>query len=159
MFEDPVTEAIAPGYFEVVDKPMDYVTVEKKVEEQVYSSKEEVRMVWVIFEMCYLASTFQFVADIELIYANCVDYNGEDSEYFELAEDMRKLFNALIGIHFEGKSSSEDQLEGKGKKGLHRESRSPSACKTPELTSESSSEEDSGDEGRLACAKCNVLWL
>lgn len=42
MFEEPVTESIAPGYFEVVDKPMDYQTVEKKVEEQVYKSKDEV---------------------------------------------------------------------------------------------------------------------
>ncbi len=42
VFEEPVTEAIAPGYFEVVDKPMDYQTVEKKVEEQVYKSKDEV---------------------------------------------------------------------------------------------------------------------
>lgn len=42
MFEDPVTEAIAPGYFEVVDVPMDYATVEKKVEEQVYKDKEQV---------------------------------------------------------------------------------------------------------------------
>lgn len=42
MFEDPVTEAIAPGYFEVVDKPMDYATVEKKVEEQTYKDKDEV---------------------------------------------------------------------------------------------------------------------
>lgn len=43
MFEDPVTEAIAPGYFEVVDKPMDYSTVEKKVEDQTYQDKDEVR--------------------------------------------------------------------------------------------------------------------
>ena len=43
VFEDPVTEVIAPGYFEVVDKPMDYVTVEKKLEEQAYKSKDEVR--------------------------------------------------------------------------------------------------------------------
>lgn len=43
VFEEPVTEAIAPGYFEVVDKPMDYTTVEKKVEEQVYKGKDEVR--------------------------------------------------------------------------------------------------------------------
>lgn len=42
MFEEPVTEAIAPGYFEVVDKPMDYTTVEKKVDEQSYKTKEEV---------------------------------------------------------------------------------------------------------------------
>ena len=43
VFEEPVTEAIAPGYFEVVDKPMDYTTVEKRVEEQEYKDKEEVR--------------------------------------------------------------------------------------------------------------------
>ena len=90
----------------------------------------------------------QFAADFELIYNNCVDYNGEDSEYAELAEEMRKIFRSLVGVHFEGKSSSEDKPEGRGKKGQHRESRSPSACKTPELTSESSSEEDSEDEGR-----------
>lgn len=42
VFEDPVTEAIAPGYFEVVSKPMDYVTIEKKLEEQAYKSKDEV---------------------------------------------------------------------------------------------------------------------
>lgn len=42
MFEDPVTEAIAPGYFDVIDKPMDYVTVEKKLEANHYKAKEEV---------------------------------------------------------------------------------------------------------------------
>ena len=88
----------------------------------------------------------QFIADIELIYDNCCDYNGEDSEYFELSEEVRKLFRSLVGVHFEGKSSSEDVPEGKVKKGARRDSRSPSACKTPELTSESSSEEGSDDE-------------
>lgn len=43
VFEDPVTEAIAPGYFEVVTNPMDYTTVEKKIEDQVYKEKEEVK--------------------------------------------------------------------------------------------------------------------
>ena len=42
IFEDPVTEAIAPGYFEIVEKPMDYVTVEKKLEASEYHTKEEV---------------------------------------------------------------------------------------------------------------------
>jgi len=42
VFEEPVTEAIAPGYFDIVDKPMDYLTVEKKVEEQGYKDKDEV---------------------------------------------------------------------------------------------------------------------
>lgn len=81
-----------------------------------------------------------------MIYDNCEDYNGEDSEYAELAEEMRKMFSSLIAMHFEGKSSAEDKPQSKGKKGQHRDSRSPSACKTPELTSESSSEEDSDDD-------------
>ena len=42
MFEDPVTEAIAPGYFDVIDKPMDYCTVEKKLEASQYKNKQEV---------------------------------------------------------------------------------------------------------------------
>ena len=43
VFEEPVTESIAPGYFDVVDKPMDYSTVEKNIEKNGYKSKEEVR--------------------------------------------------------------------------------------------------------------------
>ncbi len=90
----------------------------------------------------------KFISDVELIYDNCCDYNGEDSEYFELAQEVRKMFQNFVGIHFEGKNEIEDKPDGKGKKGHRRESRSPSACKSPEFTSESSSEEGSDDEGR-----------
>lgn len=68
---------------------------------------------------------------------------------------MRKLFSSLIKIHFEGKSP-EDKPDN-SKKGHHRESRSPSACKTPELTSESSSEEDSDDDGRFVWCVCTYV--
>ena len=100
---------------------------------------------------------------MELIYDNCCEYNGEDSEYFELAEEIRKLFQTLVGIHFEGKNLSDDKADGQNKKGRRRESRSPSACKTPEFTSESSSEEGSDDEGRLvligfACVHSCMQW-
>ena len=44
MFEEPVTESIAPGYFDVVEKPMDYSTIEKKIENNNYKIKEEVRL-------------------------------------------------------------------------------------------------------------------
>ena len=42
MFEEPVTEDIAPGYSEIIDKPMDYLTIEKKIEKCEYSTKEQV---------------------------------------------------------------------------------------------------------------------
>ena len=42
VFEDPVTEAIAPGYFDVVQTPMDYSTVEKNLDSGKYKTQEEV---------------------------------------------------------------------------------------------------------------------
>lgn len=85
---------------------------------------------------------------MELIYNNCCDYNGEDSEYYELAADMRKLFHTLVKVHIEGDAPEDDDDECKGKKGRKRDSRSSSACHTPEMTSESSSEEESDGDGR-----------
>ena len=37
-----MTEDIAPGYFEIVAQPMDFATVEKKLEQRQYTAKEEV---------------------------------------------------------------------------------------------------------------------
>ena len=42
IFEEPVTEDIAPGYFEIVDKPMDFLTVEKKIESGGYTTRDQV---------------------------------------------------------------------------------------------------------------------
>ena len=39
LFVDPVTEAIAPGYHDVIKLPMDVVTVEKKLKNEEYSNK------------------------------------------------------------------------------------------------------------------------
>ncbi len=41
-----MTESIAPGYFEVIDIPMDYSTVEKRVESNYYQDKDQVRVVY-----------------------------------------------------------------------------------------------------------------
>lgn len=91
---------------------------------------------------------FQFVADIELVFDNCVAYNGDDSEYAELAVNTKKAFALYCKKHFEGEEPVEEG-EGKNKKSRKkRDSRSPSACKTPELTSESSSEEEESEDDR-----------
>lgn len=43
VFEDPVTESIAPGYHEQISMPMDYSTVESRLEKKHYSTRAEVR--------------------------------------------------------------------------------------------------------------------
>ena len=89
------------------------------------------------------------MSDIDLIFDNCVAYNGDDNEYSELAVLTKKAFAAFCKKHFEGEEPVDE--EGKGKKSRKkRDSRSPSACKTPELTSESSSEEEESDGDRWA---------
>ena len=82
-----------------------------------------------------------------MVFDNCIAYNGDDSEYAELAVNTRKAFKVFCKKHFEGEEPVEEGgAGGKGKKvRKKRESRSPSACKTPELTSESSSEEEESD--------------
>lgn len=86
---------------------------------------------------------------MELIFNNCIAYNGDDSEYAELAVNTKKAFEIFCKKHFEGEEPAEEE-DGAGAKGRKsrkkRESRSPSACKTPELTSESSSEEEESDD-------------
>lgn len=42
IFEDPVSDSIAPGYSEVIDTPMDYSTVEKRIESNQYQDKDQV---------------------------------------------------------------------------------------------------------------------
>ncbi|CAI8034138.1 Cat eye syndrome critical region protein 2 homolog [Geodia barretti] len=110
VFEDPVTESIAPGYHEQISMPMDYST---------------------------------FETDVKLIFNNCIEYNGEDSEYSELANQMLVEFQKLCKVHLDGGGvKAELEIKTKGS----RSSRSPSVCKTPELTSESSSEEASDED-------------
>lgn len=93
----------------------------------------------------------QFASDVELIFNNCIAYNGDDSEYSELAVGTKKAFEVFCKKHFEGEDPGEGG-EGGGAKGRKsrkkRDSRSPSACKTPELTSESSSEEEESEDDR-----------
>jgi len=81
------------------------------------------------------------VKDLQLIFNNCMVYNGEDSEYAELAKEMLETLASLEKTHFEGgiKDAAEEEDVGAGK----RKKRDHSA--SPELTSESSSEEESDD--------------
>ena len=46
--------------------------------------------------------SLQFETDVKLIFNNCIEYNGEDSEYSELANQMLVEFQKLCKVHLDG---------------------------------------------------------
>lgn len=68
---DPVKDG-ADRYFEIIKKPMDLGTMKKKLDENQYTDPKE------------------FVADVHLICDNAIQFNGENSMYAFMAEDISK---------------------------------------------------------------------
>mmetsp|Transcript_3607 Transcript_3607/g.9944 ORF Transcript_3607/g.9944 Transcript_3607/m.9944 type:complete len:2529 (-) Transcript_3607:88-7674(-) len=71
VFADPVSEDEAPGYFEIIENPMDFATMREKVTAGGYGSGS--------------AAAAEFFKDILLIFDNCLLYNDEDGEIAEEA--------------------------------------------------------------------------
>ena len=67
IFAEPVTEAIAPGYFSLITSPMDFRTLRENVRLGKYTA-------WRVF-----------TADLELIYLNAMAYNPQGTVYHTLA--------------------------------------------------------------------------
>ena len=80
VFAEPVTEAIAPGYFALIPTPMDFRTVKENVRLGKYTA-------WDLF-----------VTDVEQIYANAMAYNLPGTVFHVLAaktsEQSKKIINA-----------------------------------------------------------------
>ncbi|CAH1787491.1 unnamed protein product, partial [Owenia fusiformis] len=71
-FWEPVQESIAPGYSEIIETPMDMSSIEKKLNDKAYLSK------------------MQFLDDFQLMFENCREYNGVESDYSKMSTNLEK---------------------------------------------------------------------
>ncbi|CAA3007802.1 bromodomain-containing 9-like [Olea europaea subsp. europaea] len=73
VFSEPVDPDELPDYHEIIEHPMDFGTVRKKLDGGVYKNLEELE------------------ADVFLICSNAMQYNAPDTIYFRQARTMREL--------------------------------------------------------------------
>jgi hypothetical protein len=81
---DPIALKI-PDYPEIIKHPMDFGTIKQKILSAQYQSCKE------------------FVGDLELVFSNCITYNGETSDFGVLAKKLREEFQKqaqLLSLHF-----------------------------------------------------------
>ena len=79
-FLEPVRQGEAPGYSDVVTRPMDISAVEAAVRDGTYG-----------------ADLSAFRADVSLIWTNCLAYNDESSRISDFARQLKSQFYDLWG--------------------------------------------------------------
>ncbi|XP_063303718.1 chromatin remodeling regulator CECR2 [Pelobates fuscus] len=106
-FLEPVDESYAPNYYNIITNPMDISRVEQRLCSGYYLTKE------------------QFVCDIKAIFKNCAKYNGQDSEYTRMAENVERCFKKALVKHLpddDGDSDGETWIRTDEDKSLKRRS-------------------------------------
>ncbi|XP_012838972.1 PREDICTED: uncharacterized protein LOC105959417 [Erythranthe guttata] len=73
VFSEPVDPNELPDYFEIVEQPMDFGTVRKKLNDGAYKNLEELE------------------ADVLLICSNAMQYNSSDTVYFRQARSIQEV--------------------------------------------------------------------
>ncbi|XP_063400775.1 uncharacterized protein LOC134685205 isoform X2 [Mytilus trossulus] len=102
-FLDPVEEEIAPGYHEIIKKPMDLSTIEKRLTSGGYRT------------------TKKFVADFNLMINNCFQFSGADSELGRMATRLRKYINKCIKIYVDKTDQDQDDEDFHGSVAIQTE--------------------------------------
>lgn len=79
VFKDPVTEEIAPGYFDEIDTPMDLWSIGNRLKKyDDYYKRPEI-----------------FATDITLMCSNCKKYNPPDSIFYKSAVEIYRKFKKM----------------------------------------------------------------
>ncbi|KAI3459951.1 hypothetical protein Pfo_016614 [Paulownia fortunei] len=73
VFSEPVDPNELPDYFEIIEQPMDFGTVRKKLDDGAYKNLEELE------------------ADVLLICSNAMQYNASDTVYHRQARSIQEL--------------------------------------------------------------------
>ncbi|KAF8113690.1 hypothetical protein N665_0046s0040 [Sinapis alba] len=89
VYSDPVDPEELPDYHEIIENPMDFSTLRKKLDSGAYSSLE------------------QFEGDVFLICTNAMEYNSADTVYYRQARSIQELAKK----HFENLRQDSDDEE------------------------------------------------
>ena len=96
-FYRPVTEDIAPNYFNEIEKPMDLYTIENKLKTKQYTHE------------------FDLLEDLHLICKNAWKYNPDGSDVHTLAKELWtkivEAFNTNINNDDDGNLISQSQVD------------------------------------------------
>ena len=114
---DPVNLGI-PDYFDIIKKPMDLATIEKKLTNLEYSTAQD------------------FINDTRLIFTNCYLYNPPNSDVVVMAQNLEKAFDAQVSrMPNEEQPVMEtpsEEVEGETTKGKPKRKRSVDATDSAE---------------------------
>ena len=82
LFEEPVSDEVAPNYSLIIKRPMNLSRVEMKLDEYAYARPGE------------------FVEDLRVMCGNCRLYNGPKSPYYKMAEHIEATLKRQVVKHF-----------------------------------------------------------
>ncbi|KAH9500496.1 hypothetical protein Btru_072079 [Bulinus truncatus] len=77
-FLEAVEEVNTPDFFEMIKEPMDLLKIQRKLSERGYKSREE------------------FEKDMNLVFDNCIEYHGDDSDFGYMAQNLKGVFERSI---------------------------------------------------------------